>query len=138
MNQKIVNRLKRVGVNPTAMRLLVFKEIINSKRAINFYELEQKFDKVERSTLYRTLKVFEDKHLIHPISDGTSSVKYAVCKKDCNCKPEELHVHFYCTKCEVTYCLNEIPIPQVTLTEDYAVDTATYLLKGTCPSCRKV
>lgn len=137
MNQELVNRLKGVGINPTAMRLLILKEIINSKKAINFYELEQKFDKVERSTLYRTLKVFEDKHLIHPISDGTGSVKYAVCKINCNCKPEELHVHFFCTKCEVTYCLNDIPIPKVTIKDNYTIETATYLLKGICPSCHK-
>tara|TARA_R110002050_G_scaffold252628_2_gene390875 strand:+ start:5137 stop:5547 length:411 start_codon:yes stop_codon:yes gene_type:complete len=135
MDEEIENRLKSFSIKPTAMRLLVAKEILKSKNAINFYELEQKFDQVERSTLYRTLKIFEDQHLIHPISDGTGSVKYGICKDNCSCKPEELHVHFFCTKCENTYCLNEIPIPEVSLTNNYKIETATYLLKGTCPSC---
>lgn len=136
MEQNFENQLKTKNIKPTAMRILVLKEISHSKNAINFYELEQKFDKVERSTLYRTLKVFEEAHLIHPISDGTGSVKYAVCKNNCNCKPEELHVHFFCTQCEKTICLNDIPIPKVKLPQNYLVDTATYLLKGICPECR--
>jgi len=138
MIQKLEERLRKASINPTAMRLLILKELIKSNKAVNFYALEQKFDNVERSTLYRTLKLFEDKHLIHPISDGTGAVKYAICKSGCNCKPEELHVHFYCTKCELTYCLNDIPIPNVTLKDDYIIETATYLLKGICPACRKV
>jgi len=138
MNKDLENRLTSKNIKPTAMRLLVLKEIKKSKRAINFYELEQKFDRVERSTLYRTLKIFEDKHLIHPISDGTGSIKYAICKNNCNCKPEELHLHFFCTKCDETYCLNDISIPKVELPIHFKVETATYILKGICAVCQKL
>ena len=136
MEQELEDKLIKKNINSTAMRLLVLKEITNSRTALNFYELEQKFEKVERSTLYRTLKIFEDTHLIHPISDGSGSVKYAICENECNCKPEELHVHFLCYKCEKTFCYNEIVIPKVQLPDNVIVETANYILKGICNKCR--
>ncbi|NOZ35493.1 MAG: transcriptional repressor [Chlorobi bacterium] len=135
--QDLENILEQKNIKPTAMRLLVLKKITESKKAINFYELEQSFSQVERSTLYRTLKTFEDKHLVHPISDGSGAVKYAICKNNCRCKPEELHVHFFCYKCEKTLCLHDIAIPNVILPDNMTVETATYILKGICGECQK-
>ncbi len=97
MKDELEKKLEDKNIKITAMRLLVLKEITKSKTAVNFQELKQRFDKVERSTLYRTLKIFEEKKIIHPINDGTGSVKFAICQNDCNCKPEELHVHFFAT-----------------------------------------
>ncbi len=61
MKDELEKKLEDKNIKITAMRLLVLKEIIKSKTAVNFQELEQRFDKVERSTLYRTLKIFEEK-----------------------------------------------------------------------------
>ncbi len=137
MEKEFEKILEAKKINLTAMRLLVLKEIAESKKVINFYELEQKFDKSGRATLYRTLKLFEEKHIIHPINDGSGSVKYALCKNDCNCMPEELHVHFFCRKCQMTYCLTDIAIPKVKYPEGYIIETANYVLKGICSDCSK-
>lgn len=136
MNIELEKILKAKDVKPTAMRLLVLKEIKNTNKAINFYEIEQKFDRSGRATLYRTLKLFEEKHIIHPINDGSGAVKYGLCENNCNCTPEELHVHFYCSKCQKTYCLKDIAIPNVKAPENFIVETANYVLKGICPDCR--
>ncbi len=136
MKDELEKKLEDKNIKITAMRLLVLKEITKSKTAVNFQELEQRFDKVERSTLYRTLKIFEEKKLIHPINDGTGSVKFAICQNDCNCKPEELHVHFFCNKCEMTFCYNHIAIPKVQLPDNVIVETANFVLKGICEKCQ--
>jgi len=107
--ENIENKLLERNIKPTAMRELVLKVLMEQKVAVSLSDLENKFDKVDKVTIYRTLKTFEENKLIHSIDDGTGSMKYAVCKESCQCHPEELHVHFLCTVCNQTFCLNEIP-----------------------------
>jgi len=125
------------NIKPTAMRELVLKVLITRTSAINLSELESEFDKADRITLYRTLKTFEEKKLIHTIDDGTGSIKYALCKAGCQCEPCDLHVHFYCTKCNRTFCLTDIPIPTINLPSDYSIKSTNMVVKGLCPGCRQ-
>ncbi len=123
------------NIKPTAMRELVFTILASEDRAISLSDLEEKFDKSDRVTLYRTLKTFEEKKLIHSIYDGSGAIKYALCKETCECNPEDLHVHFFCTKCEHTYCLNDIPIPSFSLPDNFKLETVNMLVKGICAKC---
>lgn len=135
--KKSDERLKSRNIKPTAMRELVLKILGEQDVAISLPELEQKFEKAERTTLYRTLKTFEENKLIHSINDGTGSVKYALCKETCQCHPEDLHVHFLCTKCQQTYCLNDISIPSIDLPTNFKLETINMVVKGICSNCDK-
>ena len=137
MKKSIDKSLQIKNVKPTAMRQLVLDILSKQEHAIGLPELEQKFAKADRSTLYRTLKTFVEKKVIHSIDDGTGTIKYAMCKDTCQCNPDELHVHFYCTKCEKTYCLTDIAIPEINLPEDYYVENINMVVKGICNKCRK-
>jgi len=130
-------KLKIRNIKPTAMRELVLKVLTEQDRAISLADLEQKFDNADKTTLYRTLKTFEENKLIHSIDDGTGSVKYALCKENCQCHPEDLHVHFHCTKCQQTYCLNDISIPSIDLPTNYKLETINMVVKGICSNCDK-
>jgi len=130
------NLIKR-NIKPTAIRELVFDILVEQKTAISLSDLEQKFHKSDKVTLYRTLKTFEDKKLIHSIDDGTGAVKYALCKESCQCHPEDLHVHFFCLKCQHTICLNDIPVPFVSLPVDFSLETINMVVKGVCANCRE-
>ena len=94
MNSNSGMQFENRNIKPTAMRELVLKVLSEQKAAISLTDLEQKFDKVDKVTLYRTLKTFEENKLIHSIDDGTGSIKYALCRESCQCHPEDLHVHF--------------------------------------------
>jgi Fur family ferric uptake transcriptional regulator len=137
MDNNIENHLNLRNIKPTAMRELVLKILTEQKAAISLPELEQKFEKAERTTLYRTLKTFEENKLIHSIDDGTDSVKYALCKESCQCNPADLHVHFFCTRCNHTYCLNDISIPEVILPVNFKPETINMVVKGICSNCKK-
>lgn len=130
-------KLKIRNIKPTAMRELVLKVLTEQDRAISLADLEQKFDNADKTTLYRTLKTFEENKLIHSIDDGTGSVKYALCKETCQCHPEDLHVHFHCTKCQQTYCLNDISIPSIDLPTNFKLETINMVVKGICSNCDK-
>jgi Fe2+/Zn2+ uptake regulation proteins len=129
------NKLNNRNIKPTAMRELVLDILIEQKVAISLSDLEQKFQKSDKVTLYRTLKTFEEKKLIHSIDDGTGAVKYALCKESCQCHPEDLHVHFFCLKCQHTFCLNDIPIPSINLPVNFDIENINMVVKGVCSNC---
>lgn len=122
-------KLTMRNIKPTAMRELVLKVLTEQNRAISLADIEQKFDNADKTTLYRTLKTFEENKLIHSIDDGTGSLKYALCKESCQCHPEDLHVHFLCTKCQHTYCLNDISIPSIDLPMNFKLKTINMVVK---------
>lgn len=136
MDNSIDHTLSKRNIRPTAMRELVLEVLIKLKTAISLADLEQKFKKADRVTLYRTLKTFEENKLIHRIDDGTGAVKYALCTESCQCCPEDLHVHFLCSKCKKTYCLNDIPIPSVILPVNFELEGINMVVKGICANCQ--
>ena len=93
---QIEDFLESKGVRPTAMRLLVFKYLADRQAAATLSDVEASFSKAERTTLYRTLKTFEENSIVHQIDDGTGISKYALCEEGCNCDLERhLHLHFH-------------------------------------------
>lgn len=137
MDKNIDKKLQYKNVNPTAMRELVLEILLKQKTAISLSELENKFTQANKSTLFRTLKTFEKNKIIHSIDDGSGSVKYAVCHDNCECNPSELHAHFHCTKCGKTYCLNDIPVPDINLPVGFNLESVNMVVKGICLNCKK-
>lgn len=137
MQKNTEDKLKNRNIKPTAMRELVFKVLTEQTTAISLSALEQHFDKADKVTLYRTLKTFEKNKLIHSIDDGSGSIKYALCKESCQCIPNDLHVHFLCTKCQQTYCLTDISIPSITLPVYFSLESINMVVKGVCSNCKK-
>ncbi len=136
MSEKPEQKLRKRNIKPTAMRELVLKVLTDQKTAISLPELEQKFEKADKATLYRTLKTFEKQKLIHSIDDGTGPVRYALCLEECSCSVNDLHVHFHCTKCNKTYCLHEIPVPSVKLPKNFSLESVDMVVQGICANCK--
>ncbi|MGB0391762.1 MAG: Fur family transcriptional regulator [Salibacteraceae bacterium] len=132
---ELEEKLKLKKIKPTSMRLLVLKALLESDRALNLNELETLLETSEKSTIFRTLKTFQENHLVHSINDGSGSTKFALCEDDCICSIEDNHVHFLCTKCEKTYCLKDTPIVQPTLPNGFKANVANYLIEGLCTDC---
>ncbi|MFZ1809387.1 MAG: transcriptional repressor [Cyclobacteriaceae bacterium] len=129
------DKLENRDIKPTAMRLLVLRQLVESSAALSLGDLEAKFEKADKVTLYRTLKTFEDKKLIHAIADGTGAVKYALCAEDCECEPQDQHIHFHCVKCGETLCLSQSKVPRIQIPTGFKADSASMLFKGVCASC---
>ena len=50
--------LAGAGIRPTAIRIMVMKEIITMGYAFTLTEMEERLDTVDKSTLFRTLTLF--------------------------------------------------------------------------------
>ena len=91
----------------------------------------------DRVTVYRTLKSFLERGVIHKVLDDGGALKYALCNEHCQ---EEAHhhdhVHFKCTQCGETNCLEEVEVPGVKLPKGYISEEVNLLIRGTCQKCQ--
>ena len=129
--------LEKAGVRVTAVRLLIWREIRQSfTGAFSLSDLEDALPTVDKSTIFRTLTLLSDAHLLHEIDAGSGSHKYCVCHHD-DTRHCTGHVHLTCRICHRTFCLPNVRIPQVMLPEGFEPEETEYLVKGICPECAR-
>lgn len=133
LEEKLVAR----GIKPTAIRLLIFRTMLSFRQAFSLSDMEIVLETVDKSTLFRTITLFHKQLLIHSIDDGSGSIKYSVCHEHCMCEIGDLHVHFYCTYCHKTFCIENISIPTVRLPEKFILESANFVIKGLCDQCSR-
>ena len=133
---KSIEILLEHGIRPTANRLLLVKVLSKAEHPLTMKELEDLVDTIDKSNIFRTLSLFRDQHLVHVLQDGADAVRYELCHSHEEDHDDDLHAHFYCERCRQTFCLNDIPVPQVDLPKGYRMNTINYLIKGICPNCK--
>jgi Fur family transcriptional regulator, ferric uptake regulator len=129
--------LERHGLRKTDARMAILQAFKKSKTALSHGDIESllktNFDRV---TLYRTLTSFLEKGIIHKVLDDSEAAKYAYCVDDCNeHHHHDEHVHFKCTKCGLSECLQEIHIPNISLPKGYKFIESNILVEGVCAKC---
>ncbi|MTI31483.1 Fur family transcriptional regulator, partial [Xanthovirga aplysinae] len=110
--------LKDYSLRFTTCRVEVLKIFLEQLNALSHSDIEDKLtDSFDRVTLYRTLKTFVNKGILHKIPDDSGIARYALCKEEyCSTdQHDHEHVHFKCIKCEMTTCLEEVKIPPIFL-----------------------
>ena len=136
MNEKqIEGLLEQHGIKLTANRILIAKIMSTLDYPISMKELETMLLTMDKSSIFRTLSHFKSHHLVHQMEDGNDIVRYELCHSHSEEEDEDIHVHFYCEHCHRTFCLNEIPVPQVNLPVGYRQTAVNYMIKGICPDC---
>lgn len=132
------NILKKHNLRVTAFRSEVLSLFTKAGKALSANELESQLSDADRITLYRTIKSFEEKGLIHKAIDGTNTQKYALCEAECSEEHHhDEHIHFHCEKCENTFCLDHIYVPHVQLPYGFTVRQTNMVMSGVCEKCFK-
>ena len=134
--EQAATALEAQGIKPTAMRILVYLAIARARHPVSLKDLEESMVTADRSTIFRTLTLMHDNHVIHAIEDGSGAMKYELCHSDkAHDADEDQHPHFYCESCRRTFCLHDVPIPEVSLPRGYLATAWNFLIKGTCAEC---
>ena len=121
----------------TAVRLMIWRQVRHSTNGVfSLSDLEDAMPTVDKSTLFRTLTIFSDAHLLHNVDDGSGSQKYCVCHHD-DTRQCRGHVHLSCHVCHKTFCLTDVTIPPVPLPDGFIPEETEYVVKGICSRCRK-
>lgn len=125
------------GIKPTANRILVLKELMESTHPVNLADLEISLAPMDKASIFRVLDLFAGKEIIHVIEDGSRSLKYEVCGSEGHHSASDQHAHFYCEKCGAVYCLDNITLPTADIPESFTVRSVNLMFKGICPACNK-
>ena len=134
--------LHKAGIRITAVRKMIWQQVRHSTNEVfSLSDLEEAMPTVDkstlfRSTLFRTLTLLSDSHLLHNVDDGSGSQKYCVCHHD-DTRHCSGHVHLTCRMCHRTVCLTDVKIPQVPLPDGFIPEETEYVVKGLCAKCAK-
>lgn len=122
----------------TTPRINVLDYLSSRDVATSQPDLENVFGKeIDRVTLYRILKTFEEKGIIHRIIDMNGTANYALCQDNCqeNHHHDE-HVHFNCEVCGEVYCLNHTHIPALNIPSGFKLNAIQLVATGICDKCK--
>jgi Fur family transcriptional regulator, ferric uptake regulator len=130
--------LKKNHLSVTGSRQKIMQLFLSSDGALAHADIEKKTgESFDRVTVYRTLQSFVEKGIIHLIPTRDNSIKYALCKDDCEAgHHHDNHVHFICDKCNKTICLDDVTVPQVKLPKGFTPQHAEMVVNGICEDCK--
>ncbi|MCC5921904.1 MAG: transcriptional repressor [Cyclobacteriaceae bacterium] len=137
MDNQTKDTLKNYDLRLTGCRADVLKTFTAHNHALSHAEIEQSIDRqYDRVTIYRTLKTFLEKGLIHKVPDDEGNLKYALCNHRCSSENHNHdHVHFKCVKCNNTLCIESVGIPGLPLPAGFTMIEQNVLVNGICKSC---
>ncbi len=129
--------LKQNGLSNTESRKAILQLFLENDGALEHALIEKKTkEQFDRVTIYRTLQTFQKSGIIHTIPSTDNIVRYALCQDECKeGHHHDNHVHFVCDNCGVTYCLQNIVVPQVKLPTGFMVNGIDMLANGICKNC---
>ncbi len=131
--------LRHHMLRKTNCRLEVLSLLLQHNHALAHSDIEKQLEgRFDRVTIYRTLHAFEKKGLVHSINDVSGPMKYALCQEACDQQQhKDNHIHFNCTACGQTYCLNEVNVPPPVMPDGYQVHSLHFSAQGVCGTCQK-
>lgn len=120
----------------TDCRVEIIRQFLEKQVALAHADLEDTLDnRFDRVTIYRTLKTFLDKDLIHKVLDDSGATKYALCTHEVHQEHNHEHVHFKCETCGETTCLESISLPAIKLPAGFQKREMNLLIQGVCEKC---
>lgn len=134
--QKASEVLKNNNLRATPVRKELLSLFLTAKNALSNQDIEEKMSNVDRVTLYRTLKSFQENGIIHKAFDGTDVTRYASCSDHCDAhEHHDEHLHFHCSQCDNTFCVDEISIPKLEMPKGFKAHETKIVVEGICKDC---
>ena len=136
-DKKADELLRKNSLSITGSRKKIIQLFLAQDGALAHGDIEKKAgEKFDRVTIYRTLQTFVDKGIIHTIPTSDNSIRYALCKDACSeGHHHDHHVHFVCTNCNNTFCLDDVVTPDIKLPQEYKAKHIEVVVEGICKNC---
>ena len=137
MEKAILDILKKNRLSITDSRARILELFLSQSGALAHGDIEKRTgERFDRVTVYRTLNSFLNKGIIHTIPTADNSIRYALCKENCEeGHHHDNHVHFVCDGCGNTICLDEVTIPQIQLPKGFRPKQVEMVVSGKCDAC---
>ena len=137
MQTNLEKILRDKSLSVTDGRKKILELFVWNNGALAHSDIEKKTgEKFDRVTIYRTLQTFLEKGIVHTIPTDDNTIMYALCKDGCaEHHHHDDHIHFVCTKCGKTECLNEVHVPGINIPAGYLTKETQVVIKGLCKDC---
>ncbi|MGQ3015096.1 MAG: Fur family transcriptional regulator [Flavobacteriales bacterium] len=136
--EKEVEIIKAHGLRKTPVRVDILRYFSSKGYALSQPEIEDHFKKdFDRVTIYRTLHTYMECGILHKVPSEDGLTRYALCQHEhVHSEPHaHEHIHFSCTDCGKTTCIDSEPVPQVHLPKGFKAEETSLFVKGTCDKC---
>ena len=131
--------LKQHQLKSTSIRKEILHIFQTSKHALSYSDIAKVLNNgFDKSTVYRTLKIFEEKGIIHTVLGPDHVERYGLCTHaECSHNGHvDSHIHFYCNSCKSVFCLDTIETPAVHIPNQFKAEKTEVLVFGTCNNCQ--
>lgn len=124
-------------IRPTPLRRAILEVLLGAGLPLSWRDT---FSRLRRRTeadkvsLYRNLDLFERKGIVHKVLGSDGAWRYCALQGEENRCPGN-HAHFLCLCCGRMICLEDQPIPTVTLPKGFTVEGKQLLAYGRCSDC---
>lgn len=138
LNHKLNDLLRRKNLSITDSRKKILSLFLESPDALAHGDIEKKAgEKFDRVTVYRTLQTFVEKGIVHTIPTADNAILYALCKDCEEDHHHDDHVHFVCSNCHTTICLDDVVSPEINLPQGYIAEDVQVVINGVCKDCNR-
>lgn len=130
--------LKEKKLRSTPFRKEVLELFLQNEHAISIQDIEEQLGDHDRITLYRTIKSFIEKGIIHEIVMPGDIRTLALCDDVCGHDKgvhEHQHIHFQCRKCEKVFCVETSSLPKIEL-PGFTIEEKEIQARGVCDKCK--
>ncbi len=136
IEKDMADLLRRNNLSITESRKKILSLFLQSPDALTHSDIEKKAgEKFDRVTVYRTLQTFVEKGMIHTIPTADNAVLYALCKDCTEGHHHDDHIHFVCSNCAKTICLDDVVSPKIELPKGYTAENVQVVINGLCKDC---
>lgn len=138
LENKAAELLRRKRLSITDSRKKILSLFMKGSDALAHGDIEKKAEeRFDRVTVYRTLQTFVEKGIVHVIPTTDNMVRYALCKDCEEHHHHDNHVHFVCTNCAATICLDNVVSPEIVLPAGFIAQNTQVVINGICKNCNR-
>lgn len=128
--------LNKHRLSKTEIRMDLLNLFLGSSSALSLSKLSEELGRFDRATIYRSLKKFESKGIIHSIHADAQSPHYALCGTACSDHEHHHdHAHLHCTECSSVTC-EHTDLSQYRIISGFKVKEVELILRGVCRNCQ--
>jgi len=132
--QNIGEKLLKYDIKPSYQRIKIYEFILNNNIHPTvdtiYKKLSEEIPTLSKTTVYNTLKLFEENKLIRSVTIEENEIRYDA--------HTQIHGHFKCIKCgkifDFNYNYDALKYKDL---NDFEIMQPDLQLKGICKSCRK-
>ena len=135
LDEELSSILSEHHLKSTEKRKSVLRLFYSFDHALSSKMIEKELGEIDRVTLYRLLNSFEEKGIIHKVTNNLGESFYAKCSSCKHNHHHDDHAHFHCEECKKVYCLDHVQATDIEVPAGFKSNYMNLAVYGVCDKC---